>query len=82
VLFRSLFLFLLLVVFIGMGATVLRVVQGRVPNEARNTPYHDRLLTTAPVIILMGLVLLLGLYIPAPLSALLNDAVHFLESQP
>jgi hydrogenase-4 component F len=77
----GLFLFLLLVVFIGMGATVLQVVQGRIPAAARKTPYRDGLLTAAPVIILMGIVLLLGVYIPAPLNTLINDAVHFLEGQ-
>jgi len=77
----GLFLFLLLVVFIGMGATVLRVVQGRIPIAARKTPYRDGWLTAAPVIILMGIVLLLGLYIPAPLTTLLNDAVGFLEGK-
>jgi hydrogenase-4 component F len=76
------FLFLLLVVFIGMGATVLKVVQGRVPDQAVNTPYRDGLLTAAPVVVLMGFVLLLGVFIPAPLNALLNDAVHFLEGKP
>ena len=78
----GLFLLLLLVVFIGMGATVLKVVQGRAPAEVRNTPYRDGLLTAAPVVIFMGIVLLLGLYIPAPLNTLLNDAVHFLENRP
>ena len=78
----GLFLLLLLVVFIGMGATVLKVVQGRAPTEVRNTPYRDGLLTAAPVVIFMGIVLLLGLYIPAPLSTLLNDAVRFLENRP
>ena len=75
----GLFLALLLLVFIGMGATVLKVVQGSVPDEVRNSPYRDGLLTAAPVVVLMGIVLLLGLYIPAPLAALLNDAVRFLE---
>jgi hydrogenase-4 component F len=78
----GLFLFLLLVVFIGMGKTVLQVVQGRAPAEVRDTPYRDSLLTAGPVAALMCFVLLLGVYIPAPLSALLNDAVHFLESRP
>jgi hydrogenase-4 component F len=78
----GLFLALLLLVFIGMGATVLKVVQGRVPDEVRSTPYRDGLLTAAPAVILMGIVLLLGLYIPAPLAALINDAVHFLEVRP
>lgn len=75
----GLFLFLLLVVFIGMGATVLQVVQGRAPSEVRQTPYRDGLLTGAPVVIFMALVLMLGLYIPNPLSKLLNDAVRFLQ---
>lgn len=77
----GLFLFLLLVVFMGMGVTVLRVVQGRVPAEAATTPYRDGLLTAAPVVILMGLVLLLGLYIPAPLKAIINDAAVLLEGR-
>ena len=78
----GLFLFLLLVVFIGMGATVLHVVQGRPPTGVRHTPYRDSLLTGAPVIVLMLLVLMLGVYIPAPLHHLLNDAVRYLEGQP
>ena len=78
----GLFLFLLLVVFIGMGATVLKVVQGRAPADVRHTPYRDGFLTAAPVVLLMGLVLLLGLYIPSPLTSMLNDAVHFLEGRP
>lgn len=73
------FLLLLLVVFIGMGATVLRVVQGRAPAAVNKRPYHEGLLTTVPAVLLMMLVLALGLYIPATLTALLNDAVRFLK---
>ncbi|MHB8972411.1 MAG: proton-conducting transporter transmembrane domain-containing protein [Pirellulaceae bacterium] len=73
------FLFLLLVVFIGMSTTVLQVVQGRPPVAARRSSYRDGWLTVAPVIVFMALVLLLGLYIPQPLTALLNDAVRYLE---
>ncbi len=76
------FLLLLLIVFIGMGATVLKVVQGRASFEARNTPYRDSLLTAAPILMLMLLVLLIGLYIPAPLAGLIGDAARFLEGQP
>jgi hydrogenase-4 component F len=78
----GLFLFLLLVVFIGMGATVLKVVQGQPSFEARNTPYRDSFLTGAPVLGLLLLVLLVGLYIPEPLNALIRDAVEFLEVRP
>ena len=77
----GLFLALLLLVFIGMGATVLTVVQGRSPANANNTPYRDGFLTAAPVVILMVMVLLIGLYIPAPLVTMLKDAVSFLEGR-
>lgn len=78
----GLFLFLLLVVFIGMGVTVLHVVQGRAPAEVQHTPYRDGFLTGAPVVACMALTLLLGLYIPTHLNTLLHDAVRFLETQP
>lgn len=77
-----LYLFLLLVVFIGMGATVLKVVQGRASTAARQRPDHDTFFTVAPVIGLLLLVLLFGLVIPAPLDDLLRAATHMLEVQP
>ena len=78
----GLFLFLLLVIFIGMGKTVLAVVQGSAPAQVGQTPYRDGLLTAAPIVLLMGLVLLLGLLIPAPLNTMLHDAVSYLEGRP
>jgi hydrogenase-4 component F len=77
----GLFLVFLLVVFIGMGQTVLKVVQGRVPAELPPTRYRDAWHTTAPVVALMALVLLLGVSIPVPLRGLLDDAVRFLGSR-
>jgi hydrogenase-4 component F len=82
VLVAALFLVFLLVVFIGMGKTVLKVVQGRAPVEVMDEPYRDGFLTIAPVFTLMAIVLLLGLYIPAPLNALVKDAVGYLETRP
>jgi hydrogenase-4 component F len=76
------FLVLLFLVFIGMGTTVLKVVQGRPPSTVRDTPYRDGLLTGAPIIVFIILVVTLGLYIPAPLNHLLNDAVYFLGGPP
>jgi hydrogenase-4 component F len=85
----ALFLLFLLVVFIGMGKTVLKVVLGRPPAETLDEsqgklqgPYRDRFLTVAPPLALMALVLLLGLYIPRPLSELVNGAVGYLEIRP
>lgn len=75
-------LFLLLVVFIGMGRTVLHVVQGVPPAESERTSYRDGLLTTLPVAIAMGIVLLLGLRIPPALASLLHGATRFLDASP
>ncbi len=76
------FLVLLLVVFIGMGATVLQVVQGRPSAEVRQFPYRERWHAVAPILVFMVLVLLLGVYLPDPLVGLLNDAVRYLEVRP
>lgn len=75
----GLFLLLLAIVFIGMGATVLRVVQGTPSVQAAATEYRDRPQVVVPVLVFMGLVLLLGLYIPPPLESLLREAAAFLE---
>jgi hydrogenase-4 component F len=73
------YLALLLLVFIGMGATVLSAVQGNSPSTiSEKMTFRDGLTTGAPIILLMLLVLLLGVYIPTPLQDLINDAVRFL----
>jgi hydrogenase-4 component F len=75
----GLFLLLLAVIFVGMGATVLRVVQGTPSARAAATEYHDRPQVVVPILVFMGLVLLLGLYIPPSLESLLREAAAFLE---
>ena len=75
-------LLLLLVVFVGMGRTVLPMVQGLPSPDAERTRYQDGLLTGLPVVISMAIVLLLGLHIPSPLEALLRDAAAYLEKLP
>ena len=74
----GLFLLLLGVVFIGMGATVLAVVQGEPSRHASATTFRETW-ARAPHPLLMGLVLLLGLYVPAPLVALLQAAAGSLD---
>jgi hydrogenase-4 component F len=78
----AMFLSLLLVIFIGMGRTVLTVVQGRPTAAARRTTYRDGLLTGLPIVASFAVVLLLGVYIPRPLNDLLHEAVRFLEVRP
>jgi hydrogenase-4 component F len=78
----GLYLVLLLVVFMGMGATVLSVVQGPSRDEDEPSSYRDGWLTCLPPLLLMGSVLLLGLFIPAPLNTLLTSAAQYLEGKP
>lgn len=75
----GLFLVLLGIVFIGMGSTVLTVVQGNAPETKEVNGFHDSIGTGAPILLFMALVLLLGLYIPSPLESLLREAAALLE---
>jgi len=77
----AIYLSLLLLVFIGMGKTVLKTVQGRVPPTISETNYKDSFLTVAPILALMLLVLALGVWIPEPLNRLITEAVNFLENK-
>jgi hydrogenase-4 component F len=76
----SLYLLLLLVVFLGMGATVVGMVLGNAPETAGPAPFRDSFWSGAPIVALMGLVLMLGLYLPAPLREILQQAAVFLET--
>ena len=74
----GLFLLLLVIVFIGMGATVLAVVQGKPAGGERSVPSRpETLLTVAPAAAFLVLVLCLGLYLPAPFAALIRRAAAF-----
>jgi hydrogenase-4 component F len=75
----GLFLLLLGVVFLGMGTTVLAVVQGEPRAPLESADYHDRASTCVPIILFLGLVLLLGVYLPPPLESLLREAAASLE---
>jgi len=76
----GLFLLFLLIVFMGMGGTVLAAVQGRPSGRSRMIPYRDTFLTGAPVAIFMALSLLLGLWLPTPLRTLVDQAAHYMEA--
>lgn len=75
----GLFLLLLAIVFIGMGATVLSVVQGEAPEKPDG--FHDSVATGLPILLFLALVLFLGLYVPPPLESLLREAAALLEVQ-
>jgi len=75
----TLYLVFLAIVFIGMGGTVLAVVQGRPSEEALATPYRDNIRKTGPIVLSLLLVLLLGLWIPDPLRRLIEEAAAGFE---
>jgi hydrogenase-4 component F len=77
----ALFVALLFAVFLGMGVTVLAVVLGK-PKEKSFSSFRDGFWTGLPLLVSIGLVLMLGLYIPPPLLELLTQAAHFLEVRP
>jgi hydrogenase-4 component F len=78
----GLFLGMLFIVFVGMAATVLSIVQGEPPKKVGDSESHDSALTVGPVIVLLALVLLLGVYLPPPVHALLQEAASFVEGRP
>lgn len=75
----ALFLLLLGIVFIGMGSVILAVVQGTPSENASASTFREGLISTAPILASVGIVLVLGIYIPTPLDSLLREAAAFLE---
>jgi len=76
----GMFLVLLFVVFVGMGSTVLAVVQGTPPEDLEDTGFRDGLGTVGPALALLLAVLVLGVWVPSGLDAALRDAAVFVET--
>jgi hydrogenase-4 component F len=74
------FLGLLFVVFVGMGGTVLAVVQGEPREDLPDTGFHDTLGTVGPALILLIAVVVLGVWVPPGLEAALRDAAALVET--
>ena len=72
------YLILLAIVFIGMGSAVLAVVQGVPPEDAEGRTFRESLFKTMPIVASLALVVMMGTWIPAPLSTLLHDAARLL----
>ncbi|TMQ07116.1 MAG: hydrogenase [Deltaproteobacteria bacterium] len=75
----GLFIALLAIVFMGMGSTVVRVVQGSPPPAAAGA-YREPVLTVVPALGFLVLVLVLGVYVPDWLHRALTDAAEFVET--
>ena len=72
------FLLFLILIFVGMGATVLAVVQG-VPSDTVDTGFRDSFLKTAPMFISLALVLMMGVWIPKSLYKFVEQATYYLQ---
>ncbi|ACM20059.1 Ech-hydrogenase-related complex, HyfF-like integral membrane subunit [Geotalea daltonii FRC-32] len=78
----ALFLLFLAIIFLGMASSVLPVVMGRMTPAVTRTSYRDSFLTVGPPLFLMAIILVLGLWLPAPLKALLQQSAQLLEVRP
>jgi hydrogenase-4 component F len=65
------------IIFI-MASTVLPAILGKVPSDIEPTGYNDTHWTVLPLLVLMGIILMLGLWIPLPFQQLLRDGAELL----
>jgi hydrogenase-4 component F len=79
----GLYLGLLMAVFLGMGSTVLTVVQGEAPPlDSATSPHVDRPSLTLPIALALLMVLGLGVCLPSQLHDLLRAAAAHVEGAP
>lgn len=77
--FAGIFLLLLFIVFVGMGATVLPLVQGEPSPRRQSTGFTDRGMLVIPIAVCLVLLLLFGVFLPPPMEAALRLAARFVE---
>jgi hydrogenase-4 component F len=73
------FLILLVVIFIGMGSTVLPVTLGPSCEHVESPYFRETPLTVFSPILLLATVLILGLYLPKPLQTMFIQAAALVE---
>jgi hydrogenase-4 component F len=72
----------LVVIFIGMGTTVLTVVQGPTSPAGATTADRDTLWNTASALVALAVVVMMGVWIPGPLYEFVQRAAAMLEHAP
>jgi hydrogenase-4 component F len=75
-------LLFLLIVFMGMGVTVLDVVQGAPSKPAVEARFREGLLVTLPPLFLLAASLVMGIAMPEPIRALVQDAAAYIGGRP
>jgi hydrogenase-4 component F len=76
------FLGLMLVVFFGMGNTLVNCSLGPAPELSGTNRFRDNFAMVAPIAVCMLLSLALGIYSPPLLTEWINGAVEFLQRTP
>jgi hydrogenase-4 component F len=75
----ALFLVFLAIIFIGMGSTVLAVVQGPVSEAGGTTDFRDSFFRVAPMFVALVMVVIMGTWIPETVYDLVLRAARTLE---
>lgn len=70
----AMFLLLLTIILYGMASTIFRMLFGNTGNDP-GEHFHDGIFNYLPQIIFLTLLLIIGVFIPAPVMKILNDAV-------
>lgn len=76
------FLALLLLVFLGMGNTLINCSLGPAPENSQERHFHDSFAMVAPIAVCMLLTLALGVYSPPLLTEWVDGAILFLQRTP
>jgi hydrogenase-4 component F len=75
----GLFLAFLLIIFIGMGSTVLAVVHGPISPAGGTTDFCDTFWRTAPLLAAIAMIVIMGVWIPKAVYDLVLAAATTLE---
>jgi formate hydrogenlyase subunit 3/multisubunit Na+/H+ antiporter MnhD subunit len=74
-------LLFLLVAFLGMGGTVLGVVQGEVSSAGRETKVREDPLTIIPIVVLLVASVVMGIALPPAIRNLVWEAAEFVGAK-
>ncbi len=75
----AIFITLLVIIFIGMGSTVLPVTLGPSYEETDSPYFKETVWTTISPILLLLIILILGIYLPEPLQNMFKQAAALVE---
>lgn len=76
------YLLLLLLVFFGMGNTLVNCSLGPAPENKNSIPFRDNFAMVAPVALCMLLTFALGVYTPPLLTEWIDGGIEFLQRTP